>query len=80
LPGRPIGKRRAAPDSESLKHRFCAGSEKTFRREFSVRFRARQQLPGVGKNCRASTAIISTLKKTKGGFVGKISVKEHAYR
>jgi hypothetical protein len=78
LPGGPIGKRRAAPDSDSLKHRFCAGPEKLFRREFSACLRTRQILPIRGKYCRASTAIISTLTKRRGAFVGKIPVKEHA--
>jgi hypothetical protein len=75
LPGGPIGKRRAATDSESLKHRFCAGPEKWFRHEFSRRFLARQIFPLFGKYCRAGAAIISTLKKRRGAFAGKISVK-----
>jgi len=79
LPGGPIGKRRAATDSDSLKHRFCAASEKWFRRKFSRHFLARQIFPTCGKYCRSRTAIISTLKKRHGGFVGKISVKEDAY-
>jgi len=79
LPGRPIGKRRAAPDSDSLKHRFCAATEKAFRRDSAGRDIARQYLPHAGKNCRAATANISTLKKRHGAFVGKIPVNGHAY-
>jgi len=35
LPDAPLGKRHAAPDSESLKHRFCGQPENPFRREFA---------------------------------------------
>jgi hypothetical protein len=49
-------------------------------REFSVPFSARQNFPTCGKYCRANTAIISTLTKRLGAFVGKIWVKGHAYR
>jgi hypothetical protein len=80
LPGGPIGKRRAAPDSESLKHRFCAAPEKSFRHKFSRHFPARQIFPLSGKYCRAGAAIISTLTKRRGAFVGKILVKGHAYQ
>jgi hypothetical protein len=79
LPGEPIGKRRAAPDSDSLKHRFCAASEKWFRRRFSRHFPARHFFPICGKYCPARAAIISTLTKRRGAFVGKILVKRDAY-
>jgi hypothetical protein len=79
LPGGPLGKRRAAPDSDSLKHRFSGDTEKTFRRGFSACLFARHKLPGAGKFCRAIAANISTLKKRRRAFVGKIPVKKRGY-
>jgi hypothetical protein len=79
LPGEPIGKHRAAPDSDSLKHGFCADPENTFRHAFAGQIRARQILPERGNFCRVGTAIISALTKRYRAFVGKIWVKERAY-
>jgi hypothetical protein len=36
-------------------------------------------LPGSGNFCPAATANISTLRKRRGGFLGKILVKKRAY-
>jgi hypothetical protein len=79
LPVRPIGKRRAAPDSETLKHGICGGGENTYQREFAERVATRQKLPREGNFCRVVAANISTLTKRRRAFVGKILVKKHAY-
>jgi hypothetical protein len=78
LPGRPIGKRRAAPDSELRNHRFRERWENTSRREFSAHIFTRQIMPRSGNFCPAVAANISTLTKRHGAFVGKIPVNEHA--
>jgi hypothetical protein len=78
LPGRPIGKRRAAPDSELRNHRFCERWENTPRQEFSACAFTRQILPGCGNFCPVAAANISTLTKRHGAFVGKIPVNKHA--
>jgi hypothetical protein len=56
-------KHRAGTDSDSIKHRFCAGAENWSRRNFPCGEIARQELPQQGIFCRVQSANTSTFHK-----------------